>query len=80
MSGRIRMLALDELAPEVHAMVSKWAAEGGDPNFSRTFGRLPALLRDFITFYSRLMRKGLLPVRLKELVRLRLAQLNTCHY
>jgi alkylhydroperoxidase family enzyme len=27
-------MALDELAPEVHNMVMKWIAEGGDPNFS----------------------------------------------
>ena len=80
MTARMRMLEFDELAPQVQDMVTKWMAEGGDPNFSRTFGRLPALLRDYITFYSRLMRKGLLTVRLKELVRLRLARLNTCHY
>ena len=77
---RIRMLELEEMDPELRGMVARWQAEGGDPNFIRTFGRLPEAFKRFVRFYSPLVRKGFLPHRLKELVRLRLAQLNTCHY
>jgi len=77
---QIRMLEIEEMDPELRDMVAKWQEQGGDPNFIRTFGRLPEPFKQFVRFYSPLVRKGLLPHRLKELVRLRLAQLNTCHY
>jgi hypothetical protein len=80
MTMRIPMVDLDALDSELRAMVDKWQADGGDPNFIRTFGRLPETLKKFIAFYSPLVRKGLVEHRTKELVRLRLAQLNQCHY
>ncbi len=77
---RIPMLDIAELDPELRAMVEKWQGDGGDPNFIRAFGRLPESLKQFVKFYSPLVRKGLVEHRTKELVRLRLAQLNTCQY
>lgn len=77
---RIPMLDIADLDPELRAMVEKWQADGGDPNFIRAFGRLPGSLKQFVKFYSPLVRKGLVEHRTKELVRLRLAQLNTCQY
>lgn len=77
---RIPMIELETLDPELRTMVEKWQADGGDPNFIRTFGRLPEALKRFVAFYSPLVRKGLVEHRTKELVRLRLAQLNDCHY
>jgi hypothetical protein len=74
------MIDRERLDPELKAMLEKWEADGGDPNFVRTFGRLPERLRRFVEFYSPLVRKGLVEHRTKELVRLRLAQLNGCHY
>lgn len=77
---RIPMLDREALAPELRAMLARWEADGGDPNFIRLFGRLPETLARFVAFYSPLVRKGLVEHRTKELVRLRLAQLNDCHY
>ncbi len=77
---RIPMVPIDRLDPDLKVMVAKWQAEGGDPNFLRVFGRLPEFLRRFVRFYSPLVRRGLVEHRTKELVRLRLAQLNQCHY
>lgn len=77
---RIPMLDVAELDPELRAMMEKWQADGGDPNFIRAFGRLGESLKQFVKFYSPLVRKGLVEHRTKELVRLRLAQLNTCQY
>lgn len=77
---RIPMMEIEALDPEIRAMLAKWEADGGDPNFIRAFGRLPESLRRFVAFYSPLVRKGLIEHRTKELVRLRLAQLNRCHY
>lgn len=77
---RMPMIDRDKLDPELQAMLAKWEAEGGDPNFILTFGRLPESLKRFVSFYSPLVRKGLVEHRTKELVRLRLAQLNECQY
>ena len=77
---RIPMVDIDGLDDELKTIVAKWQALGGDPNFIRTFGRLPDTLKRFLAFYSPLVRKGLIEFRTKELVRLRLAQLNQCHY
>jgi len=77
---RIPMVDRDKLDPELQAMLVKWEADEGDPNFVRTFGRLPEALKPFVRFYSPLVRKGLIEHRTKELVRLRLARLNDCHY
>lgn len=77
---RIPMVELEQLDDELKEMVAKWEAEGGDTNFIRTFGRLPETFKRFVQFYSPLVRKGRLEHRTKELVRLRLAQLNRCRY
>jgi len=77
---RIPMIGIEQLDEEHQGMVARWQAEGGDPNFIRTFGRLPEPFKRFVRFYSPLVRKGLIEHRTKELVRLRLAQLNQCHY
>jgi len=77
---RIPMVDIEQLDDELKAMVAKWQAEGGDPNFLLAFGRLPEFLKRFVRFYSPLVRRGLIEHRTKELVRLRLAQLNQCHY
>lgn len=77
---RMPMMPEDGLDPELRDMLAKWTAEGGDPNFIRTFGRLPEALKRFVRFYSPLVRLGLVEHRTKELVRLRLAQRNTCQY
>lgn len=36
---RIPMVDLEQLDQELQDIVAKWKAEGGDPNFIRTFGR-----------------------------------------
>jgi alkylhydroperoxidase family enzyme len=77
---RIPMLDVEQLDAELAEMLARWQAEEGDPNFIRTFGRLPETLKRFVRFYSPLVRKGLIEHRTKELVRLRLAQQNQCHY
>ena len=77
---RIPLLDVADLGPELREGLTKWLAEGGDGNFYRLFGRLPERLKHFIRFYSPLVRRGLVEHRTKELVRLRLAQLNQCHY
>ena len=77
---KLPLLDAGSLSPELSIMLEKWQSEGGDPNFILTFARLPETLARFVAFYSPLVRKGLVEHRTKELARLRLAQLNECHY
>jgi alkylhydroperoxidase family enzyme len=77
---RLPLLNLDELDEDLRVMADKWAELGGDPNFIRAFAHAPDFLKRFVAFYSPLVRKGRVPHRIKELVRIRLAHLNDCHY
>lgn len=77
---RIPLVEIDELDDDLQEMVRRWQALGGDINFIRTFAHSPGVLKRFIAFYSPLVRKGRVPHRIKELVRIRLANFNDCHY
>jgi hypothetical protein len=75
-----RMLPLDELDPQLREAAEKWQAVGGNPNMHRVFGQMPDFFRKFVEFYGPLVNYGRVPLRVKELARLRIANLNECHY
>lgn len=75
-----RMLALEELAPDLREAAEKWRVLGGDPNMYRVFGQMPDFFLKFLEFYGPLVNHGRVPVRVKELARIRIANLNECHY
>ena len=50
---------------------------GGDEMFG-VYGHHPSLFKKFLDFYLPAKFDGLLPFPLKELVRLRIAELNDC--
>lgn len=68
---RLRLANDDEL-PE------KWRSRH-DP-ITRVFGHNSKLLEAWNKWYLPLIREGTLPSRLKEMVRLRVAQLNSCDF
>jgi hypothetical protein len=45
---RIPLIHRERLDPELQAMLTRWEADGGDPNFILTFGRLPERLKRFV--------------------------------
>lgn len=75
-----RMLELDELDPALREAAGRWRAQGGDANMHRVFGQMPDFFEKFLEFYGPLVNKGRVPVRVKELARIRIANLNECHY
>jgi hypothetical protein len=75
-----RMLDLDELDPALREAALKWQAVGGDANMYRVFGQMPDFFATFLDFYGPLVNHGRVPVRVKELARIRIANLNDCHY
>ena len=75
-----RMLELEEMDPELRKEAEKWQALGGDINMYRVFGQMPDFFKSFINFYGPLVNKGQVSVRVKELARIRVANLNECFY
>lgn len=75
-----RMLELQELDPTVREAALKWQALGGDVNMYRVFGQMPDFFTKFLEFYGPLVNHGRVPLRVKELARIRIANLNACHY
>ncbi|MBM3359672.1 MAG: carboxymuconolactone decarboxylase family protein [Betaproteobacteria bacterium] len=80
MNARIELSPLDELTGEIAHLAKSWKAMGSDTTFLRMLNHRADLVPAFFDFYIRLRGAGLLPAKLKELVRLRIARLNTCRY
>lgn len=65
-------LAHDDELPE--------ALRGRGDDFTRVFGHNAALFERWNEWYRPLIRDGAVSARLKEMVRLRVAQLNACDF
>ena len=71
---RLRLLPNEELPPA-------WAERLGPEeqnDILRIFGHHPELFARWNDFYRPIMRDGAVPMRVKELMRLRIARLNEC--
>lgn len=80
MNARIDLAPLEALTGEVGELAREWTAMGSDTTFLRMLNHRADLVPAFFDFYIRMRSDGLLPAKLKELVRLRIARLNTCRY
>lgn len=72
----IPKLPLAELTPDMEARI----AGGSDPRVVRTLGQAGDAYHLWGAFYTKLLHQGALPLRTKEVARLRIAALNSCHY
>jgi hypothetical protein len=73
--ARLEVLAADAVADA--GLRGMMQAAGGDEMFG-VYGHRAALFKKFLDFYLPAKFEGLLPFALKELVRLRIAELNDC--
>lgn len=80
MTARIELPPIEALTGEIGTLAADWKAMGSDTAFLRMLNYRADLVPAFFDFYIRLRGDGLLPAKLKELVRLRIARLNTCRY
>jgi AhpD family alkylhydroperoxidase len=80
MNARIELPPLEALTGEIGKLAQGWKAMGSDTTFIRMLNYRADLVPAFFDFYMRMRGEGLLPAKLKELVRLRIARLNTCRY
>jgi alkylhydroperoxidase family enzyme len=56
------------------------SAIGKMPNIFAVMAHFPAALKRFVPFYTAVMTKGKVPVKLKELAYLKTASINACRY
>ncbi len=76
--SRLSVLANDKLAPELAGQAESADRAGQNSTVLRVLGHRPDMLAAYFKFYSPLHNAGVVDVAIKELVRLRIAELNQC--
>lgn len=78
---KVRLMDIIELAPRLQEKARQWKEMGSDPTLLRVFGHLPVhIYLSFLDFYNFLRFEGRVNLPLKEIIRLRVANLNECHF
>ncbi|NDD75017.1 MAG: carboxymuconolactone decarboxylase family protein [Gammaproteobacteria bacterium] len=70
----------DSLPPAMQAAHDRALASRGDATFVDVLGHTPELFEWYGEFYSRVFYGGRVPVRIKELIRLRLSTVHGCAF
>jgi alkylhydroperoxidase family enzyme len=79
--ARIRPLDPDEVGPETRALFADLERERGNiPNMTRTMAYRPALAATAAAHLRAIMETGTVERRLKELLAVRVSQVNQCYY
>jgi alkylhydroperoxidase family enzyme len=78
--ARIEPLSLDQVDPEIRHFCEEAERQSGTSASVRTYARNPAVFKALATFRAALAREGTIDPVLRELVRLKIAALNRCHY
>lgn len=78
---RISRIKTDEAPAELRPIFEAFYAQRGNvPNMFRTAAHRPELTRTMLAHYRCVMETGTVPAKLKELLAVRVSQLNHCHY
>ena len=80
MSSHIAVPEEETLSGQVAQLAAEWREVGSDSSFLRMLSSRSELVLPFFDFYQQLRDDGLVSAKIKELVRLRIARLNSCHY
>ena len=77
----VSSLPLAAVDSELQAVMREYDAELGGSEFVRVFAHAPQVFKSFIRFYFPLIieTRGTIDMKLTELVRLKVAELNGCH-
>jgi alkylhydroperoxidase family enzyme len=76
--ARIKLVPTEKLTPGMQRIAKAAEAHKLNPRIFQAAGNLPGAYEAFWHFYGPLKLEGLLDARLKELVRLKIAELNEC--
>ena len=78
---RISRLERSAVDAEVGAIFDHFMkVRGNIPNMFRTVAHRPEILRTMIAHFRAMMETGTIPAKLKELLFVRVSQLNRCDY
>ena len=76
--ARVKLVPTERLDPALRDLTEEALRHRQNPAIFHAMGHLPEAFKAYWDFYAPLRLKGLLDVRLKELVRLKIAALNDC--
>lgn len=78
---RISRLDRSAVSPEVGEIFDRFMKQRGNiPNMFRTVAHRPEILRSMIDHFGAVSANGALPAKLKELLFVRVSQINRCEY
>ena len=78
--ARLRPLERHEVDDTTGEICESTERESGSSASTRTLAHHPSLVRALAAFRTALTKEGILEPTLKELVRLKIANRNACHY
>jgi alkylhydroperoxidase family enzyme len=79
--GRITKLERNEVPSDLQKIFDTYLSERGRvPNSFKTWAHMPEYLTTLISHYRAVMFTGSLPLKTKELVGVRVSQVNACDY
>jgi alkylhydroperoxidase family enzyme len=79
--SRLPKTVWGEVDPVIQRVfASFWKTRGNVPNLFRVLAHRPPLFRTFTAHFDAVMGEGRLTQRFKELVAVRVSQLNRCRY
>jgi alkylhydroperoxidase family enzyme len=76
--ARVKLVPTERLDPALRDLTEQALRHQQNPAIFHAMGHLPEAFKAYWDFYAPLRLKGLLDARLKELVRLKIAELNDC--
>ncbi|WZL71922.1 carboxymuconolactone decarboxylase family protein [Clostridiaceae bacterium 35-E11] len=79
--GRIRPLELHEVDHESQEIFQAFLKQRGNiPNMFKTLAHRPELLKTAFKHFSTVLNTGTVDIRLKEMVAVKVSQMNQCEY
>jgi alkylhydroperoxidase family enzyme len=78
--ARMEPLGIHEVDEEIRHLCEENERQSGTSASTRTYARNPAVVKALNAFRATLAREGTIDPALRELVRLKIAALNGCHY
>jgi alkylhydroperoxidase family enzyme len=78
---RIRPLGPDEVTPQAREVLERFQRERGNmPNMFRTMALRPEIMQTAVEHMRAVFSTGTVETRLKEMLAVRVSQINDCHY
>ena len=78
--ARIEPLRIHEVDDEIRHLCEEAERQSGSSASIRTYARNPVVVKALAAFRATLAREGAIDPVLRELIRLKIAALNRCHY